>query len=204
MAQRQQCGASVRVAARGGRDGRCSSQAKGALVDGARAARQRHAGGRLRAAAATRWDFSRVADGQVYLLRKGRDFDVEVGSLAIAASRWAHEHGYRLVPPDEDRAGLVGETQREDYPGLGTPASGSSMRTGQTKGRCAYRSVRPLVGWRRQRHGPRSAGAADARGTRRVSGRAALRRAPRSRTGPHARGPSPPAGAARLRPPRRP
>jgi hypothetical protein len=30
-----------------------------------------------------------VADGQVYLLRKGRDLDVEVASLAIAARRWA-------------------------------------------------------------------------------------------------------------------
>jgi DNA-binding CsgD family transcriptional regulator len=28
-------------------------------------------------------------DGQVYLLRKGRDFEVEVESLAIAARRWA-------------------------------------------------------------------------------------------------------------------
>jgi hypothetical protein len=45
----------------------------------------------------TWWDFSRVADGQVYLLRKGRDFDVEVESLAIAARRWAREHGYRLT-----------------------------------------------------------------------------------------------------------
>jgi hypothetical protein len=45
----------------------------------------------------TRWDFSRVADGQVYLLRKGRDFDVEVESLAIAARRWAREHGYKLT-----------------------------------------------------------------------------------------------------------
>jgi hypothetical protein len=49
----------------------------------------------------TRWDFSRVADGQVYLLRKGRDFDVEVESLAIAARRWAREHGYRLTTRSE-------------------------------------------------------------------------------------------------------
>jgi hypothetical protein len=47
----------------------------------------------------TRWDFSRVADGQMYLLRKGRDFDVEVESLAIAARRWAREHGYRAYHP---------------------------------------------------------------------------------------------------------
>jgi hypothetical protein len=49
----------------------------------------------------TRWDFSRVADGQVYLLRKGRDFDVEVESLAIAARRWARVHGYRLTTRSE-------------------------------------------------------------------------------------------------------
>ena len=49
----------------------------------------------------TRGDFSRVADGQVYLLRKGRDFDVQVDSLAIAARRWAREHGYRLTTRSE-------------------------------------------------------------------------------------------------------
>jgi len=49
----------------------------------------------------TRWDFSRVADGQVYLLRKGRDFDVQVESLVIAARRWAREHGYRLTTRSE-------------------------------------------------------------------------------------------------------
>ena len=48
-----------------------------------------------------RWDFSRVADGQVYLLRKGRDFEVEVESLVIAARRWAREHGYRLTTRSE-------------------------------------------------------------------------------------------------------
>jgi hypothetical protein len=48
-----------------------------------------------------RQDLPLLADGQVYLLRKGRDFDVEVGSLAIAASRWAHEHGYRLTTRSE-------------------------------------------------------------------------------------------------------
>jgi hypothetical protein len=48
-----------------------------------------------------RWDFSRVADGEVYLLRKGRDFDVEVDSLAIAARRWAREHGYTLTTRSE-------------------------------------------------------------------------------------------------------
>ena len=49
----------------------------------------------------TRWDFSRVADGQVYLLRKGRDFNVEVESLAIAARRWAREHGSTLTTRSE-------------------------------------------------------------------------------------------------------
>jgi hypothetical protein len=70
------------------------------LSDGARAARQRHEGRRLPAAPA-RWDFSRGADGEVYLLRKGRDFDVEVASLAIAARRWAREHGYTLTTRSE-------------------------------------------------------------------------------------------------------
>jgi hypothetical protein len=37
----------------------------------------------------------------VYLLRKGRDFEVEVDSLAIAARRWAREHGYRLTTRSE-------------------------------------------------------------------------------------------------------
>jgi hypothetical protein len=49
----------------------------------------------------TRWDFSRVADRQVYVLRRGRDFDVEVDSLAIAARRWAREHGYTLATRSE-------------------------------------------------------------------------------------------------------
>jgi hypothetical protein len=48
-----------------------------------------------------RWDFRRVADGELYLLRKGRDFDVEVDSLAIAARRWAREHGYTLTTRSE-------------------------------------------------------------------------------------------------------
>ena len=48
-----------------------------------------------------RWDFSQVADGHVYLLRKARDFDVAVDSLAIAARRWAREHGYKLTTRSE-------------------------------------------------------------------------------------------------------
>lgn len=53
------------------------------------------------------WDFADVADGHVYLLRKGKDFDVEVESLAAAARRWAREHGYTLATRsvfDEDNA----------------------------------------------------------------------------------------------------
>ena len=49
----------------------------------------------------TRWDFSRVSDGHVYLLRKGRDFDVAVDSLAIAARRWARERGYKPTTRSE-------------------------------------------------------------------------------------------------------
>ena len=42
-----------------------------------------------------------MADGQVYLLRKRRDFNIEVNSLAIAARRWAREYGYRLTSRSE-------------------------------------------------------------------------------------------------------
>ncbi len=55
-----------------------------------------------------RWDFSKVADGRVYELRRGRDFDVTVDSLAVAARRWARKHGYRLTTRsafDEDQRG---------------------------------------------------------------------------------------------------
>jgi len=48
-----------------------------------------------------RWDFSKVADGHVYLLRKGRDFDIEVDSLAAAARRWAREYGHTLTTRSE-------------------------------------------------------------------------------------------------------
>ena len=61
----------------------------------------------------TRWDFSRVADGQVYLLRKGRDFEVEVESLVIAARRWARAHGYRLTTRSEF------DDRSEDRPKVG-------------------------------------------------------------------------------------
>jgi hypothetical protein len=68
-------------------------------------ARERRGSGKrvddFRSRRPTRWDFSRVADGHVYLLRKRRDFDVEVESLVIAARRWAREHGYKLTTRSE-------------------------------------------------------------------------------------------------------
>lgn len=44
----------------------------------------------------TQWDFSEVADGHVYLLCRGQDFEIQVPSLAAAARRWARENGCRL------------------------------------------------------------------------------------------------------------
>ena len=41
-----------------------------------------------------------MANGQVYLLRKAR-LRVGVDSLAIAARRWAREHGYGLTTRSE-------------------------------------------------------------------------------------------------------
>jgi hypothetical protein len=38
------------------------------------------------------WDFSQVADGKPYLLRRGRDFDVKVDTIRVAAKQWAREH----------------------------------------------------------------------------------------------------------------
>lgn len=68
-----------------------------------------------------RWDFGAVADGQVYLLRKGREFDVEVASLAVAARRWARAHGYRVTtrsefdeqPPERPKVGLYVRFDRQ-------------------------------------------------------------------------------------------
>ncbi len=64
------------------------------------------------------WDFSAVADGQVYLLRRGKDFDIEVASLAVAARNWAREHGYRLqtrsqFDEDHNRVGLYVRFERQ-------------------------------------------------------------------------------------------
>ena len=47
------------------------------------------------------WDFSDVADGEVYLLRRGRDFDVQVESLRHAARSWARERGMRVETRSE-------------------------------------------------------------------------------------------------------
>jgi len=66
--------------------------------------RQRHiSGSKVEGfpARGARWDFGEVADGNVYLLRKGRDFDVEVESLAAAARRWARTHDQRLTTRSE-------------------------------------------------------------------------------------------------------
>jgi hypothetical protein len=78
----------------------------------------------------TSWDFSRVADGQVYLLRKGRDFDVEVDSLAIAARRWAREHGYSLTTAASSTSGKRAGPKRGCTCGSrgGVPAGGPSIR----------------------------------------------------------------------------
>jgi hypothetical protein len=44
-----------------------------------------------------RRDFGEVADDHAHLLREGRDFELEVYSLAAAARRWAREYGYALT-----------------------------------------------------------------------------------------------------------
>jgi uncharacterized protein with GYD domain len=80
----------------------------------------------------TRWDFSRVVDGRVYLLRKGRDFEVEVESLVIAARRWARVHGYRLTTRSEfderkrgrPQVGLYVQFERKGGP---PPAAGRRL-----------------------------------------------------------------------------
>jgi hypothetical protein len=43
------------------------------------------------------WDFSAVADGNVYRLRKGHDFDVEVETVRGALKRWARERGLEVA-----------------------------------------------------------------------------------------------------------
>lgn len=72
-----------------------------------------------------RWDFSALADGEVYLLRRGRDFEVEVGSLAAAARRWAQRHGYAvttrsLFDEDADERPKVGLYVRFEQLGEGS------------------------------------------------------------------------------------
>ena len=57
----------------------------------------------------TSWDFSDVADGRVFLLLRGKDFEVQVESIAAAARRWAREHNYKLKTQTEfDESRKVG------------------------------------------------------------------------------------------------
>jgi hypothetical protein len=69
VAQCQQRGETLWLSARRRRGGRRCSRARATLSNGARAPCQRQAGGRLPAASTDALDFSRVADGQVHLLR---------------------------------------------------------------------------------------------------------------------------------------
>jgi hypothetical protein len=85
----------------------------------------------------TRWDFSRVADGQVYLLRKRRDFDVEVDSLATAARRCARarlqaHHPQRVRRPERGpvQGGGVRPVREESCPPTGTDRQLDAMRLG--------------------------------------------------------------------------
>ncbi|MGE5636735.1 MAG: hypothetical protein ACM3UV_07340 [Nocardioidaceae bacterium] len=47
------------------------------------------------------WDFSQVADGKPYLLRRGRDFDVKVDTIRVAAKQWAREQGLEVATRSE-------------------------------------------------------------------------------------------------------
>ena len=69
----------------------------------------------------TQWDFTAVADGEVYLLSRGEDFHVEVGSMAAAARRWARQHGYTITTrskfdeenPERPKIGLYVHFERQ-------------------------------------------------------------------------------------------
>ena len=61
----------------------------------------------------TQWDFSEVADGDVYLLRRGEDFDITVAAMAAAARRWARQHGYDVQTRSEF------DEQRPERPKVG-------------------------------------------------------------------------------------
>lgn len=65
-----------------------------------------------------RWDFSPIADGHVYLLCRGRHFDIQVDSLAAALRRWARENGYQATTrtklSDEPNGAKVGLYVRLD------------------------------------------------------------------------------------------
>jgi hypothetical protein len=43
------------------------------------------------------WDFSQLADGKPYLLRRGRDFDVKVDTIRVAAKQWARGHDLEVA-----------------------------------------------------------------------------------------------------------
>jgi len=72
----------------------------------------------------TQWDFSAVADGQVYLLRRGEDFEITVEAIAAAARRWARQHGYTLTTrsefdehhPQRPKVGLYVRFERRPTP----------------------------------------------------------------------------------------
>jgi hypothetical protein len=97
MAQREQRGETLRLAARWGRVGRRCRHAQASLSDDARAAGQRPAGGRLPPATADALGLQPRGRRPGVPAAKGRDFNVEVDSLVIAARRWAGEHGYKLT-----------------------------------------------------------------------------------------------------------
>ena len=61
------------------------------------------------------YDFSPVADGKVYLLRKGQDFDVRVESMRTSVYKWAKRNGKRVAtavafdrPPGDRKRAKVG------------------------------------------------------------------------------------------------
>jgi hypothetical protein len=60
------------------------------------------------------WDFGRVADGKPYLLRKGKDFDVQVETIRAAAKKWAREHEMEVATLVQ----YEGEGERREKTGL--------------------------------------------------------------------------------------
>jgi hypothetical protein len=71
------------------------------------------------------WDFGRVADGHPYLLRRGKDFDVQVETIRAAARKWAREHDLEVATLVQ----YAGEGERREKTGLYVqfrPAQGES------------------------------------------------------------------------------